>query len=276
MPRRTDIAGFFWQPTALPFQNPPVGWLEAWSLPKQPTRVAADQLIWVPQSVVQPAASLPFGWFMAWPEPFARTQSLPSFVPFIPLPPITVPAGFLLPMRIAAVSALGIIALTANPQIIEPQAVDAPAVELAELRSTFALSCLRIAGIPSIVGSQMSASLIVFQLNSQFVTVFGLTAALQSPTSTPTYVTDATGTARITDQFGNVVAGPLTFSYVPGPMAMPPPNAGISPGGNYTAPLPPTFNPSPGTTYSCTISLVSPTWGTLTITRATTVQTRMQ
>lgn len=131
--------------------------------------------------------------------------------------------------------------------------------------------------IPALVagGGQMQGStLTAFVLNDQFVCVFGLSRALQAPGDTPDWVDDAAGTAQIYDSLGNSVAGPLTFAFVTGPIVMP--NGSTSPDGNYLAPLPSSFNPTPGCDYLCKITLTSTSGGVYHIERTTQVQVRTQ
>ena len=103
------------------------------------------------------------------------------------------------------------------------------------------------------------SGLIACELNDEYIVVFGLSKGI-APSNTPIWVTDATGQATVFKALDPAqVAGPLTFSYVAGPLMMS--NGVVVAGGNYKALLPASSNLPKGDRYTLKIDLASPTAG---------------
>ena len=116
--------------------------------------------------------------------------------------------------------------------------------------------------------------MILFELNDQYIAVGGLIDGRTKGLNSPTYVTDATGTANVYDPSGALVAGPLAFAFYSGTLVL---NNKTCPGGNYLASLAGSgFDPTPGNLYTVKIDLVSALFGTAHWEIETTVAVRQQ
>lgn len=269
-----------WTPTALSFQPPKFGWFRTWEAPrftKLPLNVAEA---WTPQIVpFVPSVVPPFGWNTQWRDVIRR-------IPFNPNVAASWDPQHLDIYKLIAILTAIVPEFTASLEQIIPKnapiavtiapqmdfggiaAINIPSVELRCIALGIVGELLACGGQLAFPGS----SLVAFELNDQFITVFGLSRALQAPNATPDWVTDATGIATLYDELGNVVAGPLNFSYQAGPIVMP--NGATSPGGNYAAPLPASFNAQAGSNYLCKITLTSGSGGTFHVEQNTSVQIR--